>query len=812
MREVLDYVPAKDGLTALDKFVAGKIVNLPPFSLPVRYKIPTGKNYCIFDYYQGIQTGVQTYFHFILSREQTLRLGETLYVVPHSETTRGLNPYYWLTLHPAPEDNSPRLTSCRLRPEEEKHKIKFQGWHGLEEQLLADYILRINNLRFGNLLPFSLVDINKNNLKAYLIAGVTGLAIQIGENSTIQNGDTLRFIPRTDDQQLYEWFDILKHTHPLPEERWPLVCSYRLLSAEHRIYSSGWFGPERQLLIDRIQDRAEIKFENLRPIRATASSNGKEVNFFRLSSRNVKGTIYLRTGLLSPEEETVSKPRRDEQSLYEWLELYRVEPLTSSTTGEMLTSARITPEGLTQQDWLGVERQLLRDYVDGLVLFKNLKPITLVIGEGKDMIHLWKDGEKKVYLVLSKSFDLHPGDKLSFMPENEIDNGAIFLLAKNSQIFGRYKLDRNSGQFTCIENVVINQGISLNYDPQTDTYTDNKGKNWITRTGLAKKIGIAYTRLDPLLGGVATIQYKRAERTTTFELFSEAEVLEKAAQNNINSLDCWSRTEFDFLPGIRMLTFRDSQGNWLIRDNIQSILRSVDKNELDQFLQGITMKQVRASSGRIVTVYNLNECLNLQQVQYLQLPVTDKETGLYTDDQGEWAAAHHIARKYEIPHSTLNFKGFLDLVSKRRGISGGHTTFLYNIAELNKLHEFQEYLKRRREKSKNRESDTAIQRKFSWKTLSDEEKIDLIEREARKILEAGLELNRKKLSANFRWLVYGIQSFYPGELVGLQLRLGVPVDARRAKKVKAEKASIIEPISSDEANEQLLGLLREVEE
>ncbi len=251
----LNFVSAKEGLTVLSNFVGGKSKygDLSPFTLPVKYTTPQGRHCLAFSYYVGDNiSGDSRYFKFFLPRSEGKFLEDMIYIVPHRHITRGLAPYYWLDFYASPRNDAHILTSGHLSLAEGNTKVKFQGWHGLEEQLLVDYVRGINNLSFEDLLPFSLIGIDKSHLKDYRLAGMAQFSIKIDKNKNIQDGDDLRLVPRTDDQRLYEWVDILKIDPLLPEHRWPLICSYRILVTESRIYSRGWFEPEKQLLLDHM--------------------------------------------------------------------------------------------------------------------------------------------------------------------------------------------------------------------------------------------------------------------------------------------------------------------------------------------------------------------------------------------------------------------------------------------------------------------------------------------------------------------------------------------------------------------------------
>lgn len=166
-----------------------------------------------------------------------------------------------------------------------------------------------------------------------------------------------------------------------------------------------------------------------------------------------KGILNIKPGLLVEEEETIGIPKQDDQKLYEWIELYRFNPLTNSPIGEAIDSARITPEGLTQRNWLGVERQLLRDYMAGIASFDKLRPVQIKVTKSYSY-HLLMDGKMLIQLVLPlKSFNLKQDDNLSLLPEKETKEGTDFLLTKDGVTLARYRLDLKTKKFTCIGNL-----------------------------------------------------------------------------------------------------------------------------------------------------------------------------------------------------------------------------------------------------------------------------------------------------------------------------------------------------------------------
>lgn len=353
MTEALNYVSSKEGLTALNNSLAQRNIDdvLPDFVLPVRYTTDDqGGGY--FSYSLGSRkSGAPNHLAFYLPKEQIDRLKESIYVVQHKDGSRGLSPYHWLNFHTSSAADTPVLTSCCLRIRDNTHQIDFQRWHGFEEQLLTDYILGLNGLKFGELLPFNttMPKIGRHaGLLIYHIGGNIDLLIKLAKQELIQDQNVLRFIPRTDNQALYEWIDILKITPELPEERWPLVSSYRILASEHRISS---------------------------------------------------------------------------------------------------------------KDWFGHERQLLKDFANGLLNFHYLKPVGYEVRNVVHYIDLWYEEGIGVRLPALRRFNLKLGDRVILKPEKESEEGADFLLVKDGTTLARYRLDLKTKKFSCIDNLTAAEPV-----------------------------------------------------------------------------------------------------------------------------------------------------------------------------------------------------------------------------------------------------------------------------------------------------------------------------------------------------------------
>lgn len=340
----------KEGLARLSLFLTGKVnfSYLQPFILSVT-EAPKGNNRLYF--YIGKVENPNPYLSFACPPELSSEPSENIFVVPKTKTIEGKWPYYWLEFYLEKtgifDGEQLPFNACRINPEDTHRKIDFQNWHNIEEQLLADYLSGENNISFEDLMPFTIRK-RGTNLVCYRIGASKGIELSLHENPLILEGDMVKFVPREDDQKFYQWISVLKILPGVPEEQWPEVASYRLLPDKGALTTRGWFGPERQLLIDYLSGNSMKSFENLRPIRAIISSRASQITIGRIGGTQV--TFPFPKGIIVLGEEVIIVPRQDEQKLHQWLELYKINPTMHMPEGGCLALHRIL-YGKIQGGW-----------------------------------------------------------------------------------------------------------------------------------------------------------------------------------------------------------------------------------------------------------------------------------------------------------------------------------------------------------------------------------------------------------------------------------------------------------------------------
>lgn len=421
-------------------YLGGSSNLLLPFILDISKKSKTRQDRVNpqFNFYLGGADRVNRYLTIHIPEEVIVRSQGSIWAIPRT-LHKGEAPYFWLEFYTP--TSGELFQECEIDPAT-AGKTNFRSWHGIEERFLADFILGKNGILFDDLVPVNIDTNSKGSLANYDIAGDRRLRISIAENSKLGDSNSVKLTTMKDDQDLYYWFDITRL--PADEEDLDmLITSYRIFRDRRAIASVGWFGPEKQLLIDLLSNIQGINFDSLRPIYFIA----REYEAIRLG--RFKGRVldfYSPSGIFSPGEEGVLIPSRDETGLYQWLELFKVDPETRTPVGNIISSGRIHNGGINQKRWLGLERQLFKDYLAGNNEFSSLKPIPLTVGKG-DFITLWREREERVYLVVSKAHNLQPGDKVTLSPEEEIDGDAYFTLYKDQQGLENFKFIKAENAF-----------------------------------------------------------------------------------------------------------------------------------------------------------------------------------------------------------------------------------------------------------------------------------------------------------------------------------------------------------------------------
>lgn len=459
--------------------------------------------------------------------------GDKLIVIPHS-FQKFPKPYYWLDLYSIKKKDldvtgKPLISyvlSKRIRKRGEVITGTMIGWHGIEEEIFADFVDGKNEITFSDLMPFTIFT---ENTFMYRLAGRGNLEINVNENSQVSAGDSLRVVPATDEQGFYEWIDLYKVESGIPEEDRKKVSSYRIFREDKRINATEWKGAERQLLADYLSGEPNIKFENLRAIVTITSRRGGEVALMRLKGRTL--SLYFTSKGVEGGEEIILLPQWDQYRHYEWIDIFKTNKETHQPEGEKIGSVRINNGELNQRNWLGLERQLLKDYAQGDVPFDHLMPIKLVSSK-TGMVNIWREKNRKVYLILSKSFSAKEGEIVNLSPEKEFESDTTFLLSKGDINLARYKLNRITKQFTCVDNIAFNEGLSLTFDLEKNKFIDKEGKGWLTMRSACKLIRVSHKTVSKLLDGIPSIRYRHQGVDKTMTLYGEDELLEKV--NNIH--------------------------------------------------------------------------------------------------------------------------------------------------------------------------------------------------------------------------------------------------------------------------------------
>lgn len=503
-------------------------ITLSPFVLDISAKNPQkASKKPSYGFYLGQLNGASNfYLNFSIPEEQRGKIN-TLYVVPNYLDV-GDKPYYWLDFYnqdKTKEDEKGELvTSCRLKPEEPVNKISFERWHGIGEQLLADYILGENNVSFENLVPFDIPVSAKSGLAMYRIGAREGLEIHLEENPLAKSGKTLRFIPKKDEQGMYEWMEIDLVDDQVPQTKWQQVASYRLNPLEHRMSTQGWFGPEKQLLIDYLQ--GNISFENLMPIRTKITTKGDYVDLI-VSKRihNKMVSFYFPKDSFAIGDEVVFMPRQDQKKYYQWLEVYRTDPDSGDAIGKAVSSGRLLDGKFIQKGWNGYEIELLKEFAGGNKSYEDLVPLNLQRGENP-MINLWKEGAQKIYFVPSLLFGVAKGDDLLLIPEEQEGENVNFLLKRGELVLGRYRFYRQEKVFKLTG--VIHQAQEGFFDEKMGRYTDSEGRSWMSAFRLAVEYrmnpNLVYRLLENLEGMPYSFQrkmtlYREEEARVAIEIY-----------------------------------------------------------------------------------------------------------------------------------------------------------------------------------------------------------------------------------------------------------------------------------------------------
>lgn len=429
-------------------YAEGDFNSLSPFylSLVGRLHSNMGTGYgCA--YFIGYKdTGKDAYLPIRIPVERRDNPPSGVYVMPNSHSG-GEKPYYWLDLYeedPATQIDSIPLAACRLNPDDPKNKVDYKHWHNIGEQLLADYIEGVNGIKFENLEPFT---ISPKSLWVYQLGVRPNLRIGMGENPILKDANKIVFKPRQVVDSRYQYLEAF--IPPLDENSTP-VAAYRLFPESKTLSGSrklSGITPEKQILGEYLSGIPGIKHQDLLPIKARIG-DGTSITLCTVDDKQVN--FWFKKGVINPGEEVVFIPRQDDQNLYEWMEVQKLDPATGKPTGKIVGTSRLVKSGLFQSSWNGPELQLLREYGERALSFDNLRPIPLRRRK-TDVLTLWREGNTKTYLTLSLKFGLTEGSELLLSPLREAGSNLEFLLTAGERRLARYSYDTLKQKFFTLE-------------------------------------------------------------------------------------------------------------------------------------------------------------------------------------------------------------------------------------------------------------------------------------------------------------------------------------------------------------------------
>ncbi len=437
------FLSQQEGLTRLGSFLqSGDFSQMRPFMLdPMHAKGAARDDISFYMYKVGRKS------HW-LDFPKGFTSYSKIYAIPQWSREKGNTPYYWLdfyTVLPTQKLNYLSADSCRLKPGDPVNEIDFRSWHNFGEQLLVDFLRGRNGISFDDLIVFD-VDVKKKvSFGMYPLATDNDFVLHLGNNPSFQDGDRLRFTPRRDDQGFYQWEEVVKVVPDVSEKEFPHVVTYRLFPEEHALRAQRNFSPEKQLVTDYMSGVSGIDFVNLRPIPFTLLSGRKGAELGVVRGKQV--FFYLSTGAFLPNEEGVLLSKQDDYRRHQWLELYKVDPETKAVVGECLEEGEIINGNIEQKKWPGIKRALLADFANGRVGYEALSPIPVKKPKG-NVIPLWQEGQRPVYIILSRTLDLKEGEDLLFIPGEQSSNYTDFMLTKGGGVsLQRHRLDMASQTF-----------------------------------------------------------------------------------------------------------------------------------------------------------------------------------------------------------------------------------------------------------------------------------------------------------------------------------------------------------------------------
>ena len=233
-------------------------------------------------------------------------------------------------------------------------------------------------------------------------------------------------------------------------------------------------------------------------------------------------------------------------------------------------------------------------------------------------------------------------------------------IAKVPSVF--YRLDEGRKR--------IEQYVALpKVDNETCYYEDLNRVRWASIRYFRNKYGIGHTTFESYAGHVQAINgRKQGSGITKLYNIDEAE---KALQL------------FFSLPSVDTTTgmVADTEGVLWTTENGFCNVHEVSRVKFHTMLDSVPTREGRGANGMKSMLYHL-DALNKKFEDYLSLPITDKQTGIYRDDSGkEWASLRSISKMIGVGMNKLR-KHVSRITSINGRVRLGGHSLLYNIEEL----------------------------------------------------------------------------------------------------------------------------------
>lgn len=460
---------------------------------------------------------------FRFKQDQTPSSGKFI-IFPHSRAI-GDKPYYWLDIHQyddAIQDygDTSLVKSCRLKPEDPINKIDFMFWRGVNEQILVDYINEENGITFENLRGFFL----RNDGSGYWTLGKrNNLPLDLTHNHVAKDAPAIFVKTAQDEYKLYQWINVFAVETTNQQGTLVKAREFRIDRKHHRI-TKDWQGYEKQLLIDFAGNNGFVTFDMLKPIPVEVPPHITTIVVVNSTIHNLSMAFYIDKDEAVNGEKMLVLPRTDENHRYQWLELHRIDLASDEPTDPIVAWGRLENGKLTQSGWKGPEIQLLLDYMEGLVLFDDLKPIPVVLTDSRVIYLTGLPGRVNgIFIRIPSLLDFKSGDSVLFIPNSASGIVIDLLLSQNGDPRARYRLNTRTGQ-TYLETIFY-QGGELQFKGLV--YIDSNSTKWVTANRLAKIYRLNSLRVANCLVTVRSQNIRYASAQTYYPEKEAIAVMEK---------------------------------------------------------------------------------------------------------------------------------------------------------------------------------------------------------------------------------------------------------------------------------------------